>query len=145
MRFRIVGQFAELAELARRLDDIEDGIVEVSKAMAQEVMDSLIPGQFEKQGAPDGSKWKEIARKGQILRDTGALLTGWGRQKSKATVTGKGFTIINPVPYAPYHQFGTKRMDARKMVPESGDLPPHWEESLRETAEEAMQLILGVK
>ncbi len=145
MKFRIVGQFSELAEISQRLDNVEDGMVEVSKAMAHEVMDSLIPGQFEKQSAPDGSKWKEIQRKGEILRDTGALLTGWGRRRAETTITGKGFIVINPVPYAPFHQFGTVRMTARKMVPESGDLPQHWEESLRDTAEEAMQLILGVK
>ena len=167
MKFRASGDVSGLVALAQRLESMSDHMDVVATALADEVVNSLIPGQLEREEDPSGTKWRPIKRHGEILRDKGALFSGWNRG-AVVEKNRQGFTVENPVPYAAVHQFGSGTyaggsayaipnafgsgktvlhpgVPARPMVPDSGELPPSWDTSLRETAEETLAALLGGK
>jgi hypothetical protein len=177
VKFRASGDISMLLALANRLESMSEHMDKVAAALAKEVVGSLIPGQFDRQEAPDGTKWAPTIRGGEILSDKGRMKAGWSDGGAAVHHDRNGFTVENPSEYAPYHQTGTgiygprgepirpkvapylrfavgerhfacrevKGVPARPMVPDSGELPPSWDNSLRETAEETLAALLGGK
>ncbi len=95
----------------------------LSKALAQAAKSNISTG-FRFETDPYGDKWKERADGStdrQILTQTSELRRSWN-----STVRPSGFRIKSAKSYAKHHQYGTRRMVARKMVPDNGNLPPEW-------------------
>lgn len=98
----------------------------------------LIRDGFERESDPYGSKWAALKhRSGRILQDTGALRNSFHRKQ----LSSSQVTVGPAVPYARFHQSGTRYMPARKMVPDDG-LPTSWSERINAVARRAMALAL---
>lgn len=97
------------------------------------IVEGGIAEQYKSQGAADGTPWAPLRpstlegrRKGrgsrgsvQPLRDTGTMfqsLTSGGARGSVRKVSSIEVVVGTKIPYAVYHQFGTRRMPARKHV-----------------------------
>lgn len=81
----------------------------------------LLAGEFRGSVDPYGNAWAPLKwRKGKPLVKTGTM-----RDTLTAYPTASGVRIMAGVDYAIYHQQGTARMPARKILP-SGSLPGPW-------------------
>jgi phage gpG-like protein len=121
--FKALGQFRTKLEASDRL------LLNHSKEMRRDVL-ALIDEGFEQRKDPVGHKWRRRKKRypWPILNKTLALRKGW-----KATTAGKrGVDLTNRVPYTGFHQHGTPRMVARKMVPDQR-LSPRWRHRLMKT------------
>ena len=78
---------------------------------------------------PYGVPWQPTRRRNPILQDTFALRNGivWRADSRGVTVQTSGRANA----YAAYPQRGTRKMPRRKFVPGSGELPPAYEQRLR--------------
>lgn len=108
---------------------------ELSQTLAETSVDLVKQG-FDGQTDPYGKRWKETARGGEILSDSGAMKAGWKVEdfsKSRFQVTGS-------VEYTSYHQTGVKKNNlvARKMVP-NGRMPAKWLVEYRQIAEDLLE------
>lgn len=97
----------------------------------------LVQDGFREERDPWGRGWK----KPKAVPDGRPLLVGKTtrlRRSWHIERTARGvITIASGVVYAKYHQTGTRRMVARKMVPDD-ELPPAWNAALQETAQEVL-------
>lgn len=106
--------------------------------VAEEVIELVREG-FERESDPYGAKWAGLkSRSGRILQDTGGLRSSFHRKALSETST----TVGAGKSYARYHQDGTKRMPARKMVPD-GDIPGEWRSRINEIAALAIKQAFG--
>ncbi len=100
-----------------------EDLLKLSKVLAQAAKSNIAFG-FRSETDPYGDKWKDRADGStdrQILTQTSELRRSWN-----STVRPSGFRIKSAKSYAKHHQYGTRRMVARKMVPDNGNLPPEW-------------------
>lgn len=95
-------------------------------AASVDMIESLYVQGFEREEAPDGSKWAPPKHDygHPLMRDTRDLQNG-----AVVSPEGNGVRITVDVPYAHYHQDGTDNMDARKIVPD-GPLGERWERQI---------------
>lgn len=111
------GLVAGLTKLADRLDDMTPVMREVGDAIREASMEA-----FDREAAPDGGKWAPLSpatvrrRRGgpahRILQDTGML-----RQSVVKRLESDRTVIVGArAQYAPYHQFGTRRLPARPFL-----------------------------
>ena len=106
--------------------------------VAEEVIELVREG-FERESDPYGAKWASLkTRSGRILQDTGGLRSSFHRNQLSATQD----TVGAGKDYARYHQSGTSRMPARKMVPD-GDIPGEWRSRINEIAALAIKHAFG--
>lgn len=103
------------------------------KALGVEII-RLINDGFEAERNPYGAKWKKIKRDGRILQKTGAM-----RASFKVRYLAKAVSVFASLNYANFHQFGTRNMVRREMVPMRG-LPRLWRRDLDETVDEFLAL-----
>lgn len=97
------GDFSQLAELRRQIASLADPDFqrELTAGLAEEARTQVHFG-FEREEAPDGSKWPALkSREGKPLRDTGRL-----RNSITVSSNATGFTLSTGVMYAPTHQYG---------------------------------------
>jgi hypothetical protein len=115
-----VGKFADkLAALG------EPAFLErLARGMAERTLDLVDQGYQQRQD-PYGMRWTTTKQKNPILERTGYFRSGWGIRRADS----RGFTISSAAEYGEYHQTGTRRMVARKTVPE-GDSLGIWEAPL---------------
>lgn len=97
---------------------------------------------FAKGTDPYGNKWAPLKAKrgsrrygGQPLRDRGILQNSFN-----VIVTATGIKILSAAFYAGFHQYGTRRMVARMMVPQKGDLGPTWREAFSRVIEKQLEV-----
>lgn len=114
--------FAQLSRLIANLEQLADNGAETSSAAAAEAVEKVVEAEYTEGKGPDGKPWAAKAD------GTASHL-----QKSRAMRSGtqvvpgvKGVSVRVPKPGG-FHQGGTKRMDARAIVPEGEQLPPEWE------------------
>ena len=95
-------------------------------AASVDMVESLYVQGFEREEAPDGSKWAPPKHDygHPLMRDTRDLQNG-----AVVTAEPDGVRIEVDVEYAHHHQDGTDKMDARKIVPE-GVLGERWERQI---------------
>ena len=105
---------ATLERLRRRLADLTPAM----RGIATE-LEARIEARFERQVDPSGRPWAPLRpstlerkkRKGAILYDTGDL------QGSLTSAAERDFAQVGfGVPYAAYHEFGTRRMPRRGLL-----------------------------
>jgi phage gpG-like protein len=96
----------------------------------------LITEGFEKRQAPDGKAWakREDDKPHPILEETGKMRRGW-----RVITSPKGITAKNKMKHTRFHQFGTRTMVARPMVPRKGQqLPERWRVAILRSAKNAV-------
>lgn len=128
----IKGAYAELQYLIRQTRAIANKqlLETINENLAEEAIDLIKQG-FRDQADPYGRAWagKKVPDGRAILTGrTGFLKSGWHRTR----LSRRGFTVAPSVTYAVYHQTGTQRMVARKMIPD-GDLPDRYSRAFAET------------
>jgi len=95
-------------------------------AASVDMIESLYVLGFEREEAPDGSKWAPPKHDygHPLMRDTRELQSG-----AQVTAEPNGVRIEVDTPYAHYHQDGTDTMEARKIVPD-GSLGDRWDRQI---------------
>jgi len=134
-RSGLTGDFRKLAEFAGKLKRTDKVLTTVAKNMCEEAL-TLVADGFQAETDPYGKAWAKLkVRQGKILQDKGRLKNSWHRVQ----VSAAGFRIAAGVDYATYHQSGTRRMVARRMVPDGGRLPQAWRAKMIAAATEVLE------
>ncbi len=118
-------QMGRLSETLARLDVLprkvaEIAVPEITKALQRE---------FAQGADPYGRKWRKLATgKPSHLTESGRLRKG----TRAAPLPGRraGVRILLGAKYAVFHQTGTRRMPARKILPERG-MPAAWNVAIK--------------
>lgn len=136
MSLTLTGDFAKLRQWSTKIKAAggTKALKELSENLAEEALELVAEG-FRDEQDPSGERWarKKVPDGRQVLvGKTARLRRGWHRRK----VTASGFTIGPAVKYAQYHQSGTQRMTARKMVPDGVKLPSKWRNAFEAIAAE---------
>jgi phage gpG-like protein len=130
--------FAALAETLAELEGIPSRIAgEVAEKITEELRE-----QFDRGVDPYGTPWapllpSTVRRKGgdtRILRRADALSS----ETVASPTSGAGIEITS-VAYGQFHQLGTKHMTERKVLPDSGELPPAWQEIIQTATDNAFR------
>lgn len=133
MGINVRGDASELRSLIAALESPRKVLKLVARAMAEEAIELTREG-FSRESDPNGKGWAPTQRGGRILQDTGRLRNSFRVMH----VNARGFQIGTTVEYSGYHQAGTRRMPARKQLPDKGRLPRKWKARLGEAAEDAL-------
>jgi phage gpG-like protein len=129
MAVRISGDFDRLGSLIAQVRTIASPQfhAKLRASLAYAAEQEIVQG-FDRSADPYGNRWAPLKAErgrragGQPLVDTGKL-----RSSYEARQTGTGFEVRSRAGYAGYHQYGTKRIPARPMVPNRrDDLGPYW-------------------
>jgi len=133
-----IGALGNLAENLRRLTEVPS---RAARAACEDIK-AAIEKQFDEGKDPYGRPWKPLARSTIARGRTPPPLTDTGDMRDSIEVkpmAGAGISITIGVDYASYHQTGTSRMPARKILPEGNDMPPEWEEAIGRAMLEAFE------
>lgn len=123
------GDFKTLEKWASKVASAPAVLDDIGENLAEEGIDLIKEG-FEKETDPYGRKWAPLKRrKGRILQKTARMKNSYHREYANRT----GFKIGAGVNYAKHHQHGTRRMVARRMVP-NANLPAVWRQRFVEVA-----------
>lgn len=121
-------------DLLKRLAQLKDIPATIAEEVAPKI-DADLKAQFDKGVNAYGNAWKPLAastikRKGgdsRILRRTDTLSS-----QVSAEASGKsGIEITLPDPGV-HHQFGTRHMPARKILPDGTALPRRWQKYIQD-------------
>ena len=139
----------------RALSNFQDSLADNSDALAAVADDlrQMMAEQFATEGAAGGTPWAPLApstlRKSRrtrsgILNLTGALLgslTDPGAPGHVEQIDSGQLLFGSGLPYAGFHQTGTRRMPARPIVVLSGDATARWLEIVAGQIEEKAMLL----
>lgn len=118
--------FRALSGFSTKLKQSDRLLLAQSAEMKPELL-KLVDEGFDERKDPVGRRWKrrKKAYPWPILNKTLLLRKSW-----RARQAGRnGVYLTNPVYYAVFHQRGTRKMVARKMVPDQS-LSPKWRSRL---------------
>lgn len=118
------------------MPDITVDTAPIAKVCAL-AMEGLVLDGFDRSVDPYGTPWAEIQRDGQILVDNGLL-----RQSVKSYAYGTDAGVTIGQEYASFHQEGTRRMPARKMVPDEGSPSRQWDDEIVAVVEDALEVMV---
>lgn len=123
----VTGDFSGLEAMSEAFKRLSEVPSRAAKAVSAD-LSKFVEEEFDTGSDPYGRSWAALAertlrkgRKPPPLTDTGAMRGSVEIRPAQ----GAGVQISIGEPYSVYHQQGTSRMPARKMLPE-GDLPPKW-------------------
>jgi phage gpG-like protein len=127
--------------LAVKLRQVQSGRLRQAAAGAiRDTVEILIDEQFDARAEPtSGDQWApRVPPTGSwpILEKTGRM-----RRSYHVSATTTGVTVTNSTDYAGFHQTGTARMVARKVLPD-GDLPGEWRARIDEAVEAELERVL---
>jgi phage gpG-like protein len=118
-----------LEAVRAKLATLESGLVRGALNVLGQTAKDLVQDGFRNERAPDGTGWQPlsqatIAKKNssRILVDNGLMRNSWNYRVTETVVT-----IGTNDPKAPFHQYGTRRIPIREMLP-SGQLPTFWQQ-----------------
>lgn len=129
---------------ARRISTADEALLRAAQEIRKQVL-ILIDEGFRDKVNPVGQKWKPrkpwyaayLARGGKpypLMNKTLKLRHGFWVKVNKA---GPKVVIGNDTPYTGFHQDGTRKMDARKMVPDKR-LSPKWRARINKVLDKAL-------
>ncbi len=123
----MANDFAKLERLIAGLEHLaEDAIAEISTELAPAIQEVIDDQYTEGHGPAEG--WKQLATgKPAHLQKSGDMSAN-----SRAIKGVAGVTVRIPKPGG-FHQSGTAKMPARKIVPDEGTLPGRWGEAVANT------------
>ena len=135
----------------------QESLAEQSPALTRLADDfrEMMAQQFATEGRAEGTPWAELApstlrrrRAGtSILYETGALFRSLAERGAAGHVEeleGYSLTLGSRLPYARYHQTGTRRLPVRPLIVLSGARAERWIEIVRRGIEEKA-LLFGAK
>ncbi len=139
----------------RALSNFQDSLADNSDSLAAVADDlrQMMAEQFATEGAAGGTPWAPLAtstlRKSRrtrsgILNLTGALLgslTDPGAPGHVEQIDSAQLLFGSGLPYAGFHQTGTRRMPARPIVVLTGDATARWLEIVRNSIEGKVALL----
>jgi phage gpG-like protein len=137
---RLKADLRALRELRRKVGRDAVLMRRITKSVAEELL-GLVQDGFRSETDPAGRRWERKKRpdgRQVLVGKTARLRRGWHVEKMGRT----SVTIAPAVDYADFHQQGTKRMVARKMVPE-GVLPRAWGDRINESVQEILRQTFG--
>lgn len=134
----MAGPFAELAQLIANVATLADKGAAAIAASTEPAIKQVLEAEYEQGRGPDGEQWARLKRDGSPshLQDTGAM-----RANTNVVRGVRGVSVSIPKPGG-FHQSGTKRMAARKLVPDGEPLPPSWESAAHDAAASTITSIL---
>lgn len=141
MAVRISGDFDRLDALIAQVRTIASPQFhdKLRASLAYAAEQEIIQG-FDRSADPYGNRWAPLKADrgrragGQPLVDSGKL-----RASYEARPSAIGFEVRSRTSYAGYHQYGTKRIPARPMVPNRrDDLGPYWRRSMIRVIEDRL-------
>jgi phage gpG-like protein len=147
--------------ISRALQSFEDALADNVPALAAVADDfrEMVAQQFASEGRAEGTPWparvgaglappsRRTMRASPLLVRTGALrdsLTTPGAAGSVEELDGGSLTLGTRLPYAMFHQLGTRRMPARPLIVLSDERSQRWTEIISGAIEEKTAL-LGAK
>jgi phage gpG-like protein len=154
----ITFSYADNSEaVGKALDAFQDSLADNSPAL-REIADDfreMVAQQFASEGRAGGAPWAiRKSRGGARSRSAGwPLLVRTGTLRDSLTAPGaahieemdaRSLTLGSRVPYAMFHQLGTRRMPARPMIVLTDERRAEWTEIVRGTIEEKT-VLLGAK
>jgi phage gpG-like protein len=134
----ITGSDSQWEELMKDIGELEstEFLAELGHDLAVVVDDQIREG-FKSSQDPYGQQWAPRAQEypwPPLLKTyemAGTFIT---------TGNSDGVTVENPTVYASFHQLGTRRMDARPMLPVGQDLG-RWEQPMIEATVKAVEKV----
>lgn len=135
---------AALAAFAEELGRLGEVIEQTAKEAAPKLAARVAAG-FAGGFAPSGRAWAPLSpstlsrgRSAPPLTDTGAL------SSTMRSLPGATQIVMSATaPYSSFHQFGTKHMPARPILPEGDELPETWRQDLEDACTAALERKLG--
>jgi hypothetical protein len=124
------GDLATALRSMGQLEQMLDELIQTPRKIAVEVapkITKLLQRQFARGVDPYGRKWRRLATgRAAHLTKTGKLRSG---TRAMPGMGGRaGLRVVVGMPYGSFHQTGTSRMPARKILPERG-MPAAWREA----------------
>jgi phage gpG-like protein len=144
MAVPIRGDFGRLEDLVRRAAEIASPQFRhrVLQNVAEAARTEIVLG-FERGADPYGRKWEPLkARRGRRIGGQPLLDTGRLRSSFFVSPTSQGIVVRTNVSYAGYHQFGTRRIPARPMLPSGKELGPFWRRAFEGVLEQQLRTVM---
>lgn len=113
---------------SKLLTKLSKEFIPLLNARLAETTLGLVQDGFNDESDPYDRNWKARKHIGDghpILDETGHLRNSFVPVVYKAG----GFAVVNNVPYAAYHQYGTEVMPARRMLPAQTRIPRKYREA----------------
>jgi hypothetical protein len=138
---KLTGSFAQLAKLREGLARLEQQGVEAVAEAGAKSLRKVVEAEYRQGKGPDGERWAPLASGDashltdtREMRDTTTVVHG---------VSGITTRIAGKRNQAVYHQYGTKKMPARPLVPKTDEpLPKSWAEPLQQAGTKALKALL---
>lgn len=135
------GDLDGLRKLAANMRKLAKVPSRASRAASEKIAEA-IQEQFDAGVDPYGEPWAPLApstlerkRGPGILDETGAM-----RESIEVSpMAGAGIKVTVGTDYAQFHQTGTSRMPARKILPDESGLPDTWERAIEDAVDEAFE------
>lgn len=137
----LTGDFQKLSQWSKKFDAIAKPSTRFS--IAGEMADAhlkAISRQFERERNPYGIRWRKKQKPDG--RKTLQGPTGRLRRFHKITVNQYGYRVGTDAPYLKYHQKGTSRMPARKVIPDENRIPGELAREFRKIYTRRMRRLL---
>jgi phage gpG-like protein len=130
IEYRFNEALRRLEKAAKKFAGSSRNVADIRRDVAHEIT-MILDEQFKTSSDPWGKRWAPKKRDNgkPTLIDTSSM-----RRSFFVSVSGTKIKIINSAEYSGYHQSGTSKMVARKMVPDTGAMPRKWEPRLRKVA-----------
>ncbi len=123
--------------LLEKLEGLE-GLVEEIAAEAAPKIEALVSQEFSAQKDPYGKAWAPLAPSTVRRKGSSRILTHTGAMASSVNVKAEGASIALSIDDPGiHHQFGTKHMPARPVLP-SDSLPQAWQDEIEGAAARAV-------
>lgn len=139
IEYRFDEALRRLEKAAKKFAGSSRKVADIRRDIASELV-VIIDEQFRTSSDPWGGKWAPKKR------DNGKptlISTSNMRRGFFVSVVGPKIKIVNSAAYSGYHQSGTSKMVARKMVPDTGAMPRKWEPRLRKVAKNGFTRYFG--
>jgi phage gpG-like protein len=139
------GDLSGIQALQARLRELQQVPSQAASEASEEIQE-LIEAEFDSGHDPYGNPWVPLrpatlarGRRPPPLTDTGAMRDSVNVQP----MAGAGIGITIGTEYAPYHQYGTSRMEARPMLPDGDEMPESWVEAVSTACDNAADRRMG--
>jgi hypothetical protein len=127
-----------LDELVAKLERLATKGYDDAKAEAERAVQSIVDAQYQAGIGPSGEPWADkVDGTASFLRKSGEMA-----RESKAIRGVSGIDVKIPSPGG-FHQSGTKKMQARPLVPDEGTLPTSWEQPIEEAVTRVLSKAIG--
>jgi hypothetical protein len=125
----VADPFAQLAKLIGNLENLADKGADAVAEKLEPAINSVLQAEYEQGRGPNGETWAAKSDgSSSHLQDTGAMRAG-----TQAVRGVKGVSVKIPKPGG-FHQGGTSKMVARKLVPDGEPLPGEWRKAAEDAA-----------